>query len=81
MSHCLYSCELRDLLRSKESKVNKLKQVLNDLNDLRYFQPHRHREVELKTAIVNEKIEESLTEARQLIVQIAHGFEKCNPEE
>ena len=81
MSHCLYSCELRDLLRSKESKVNKLKQVLNDLDDLCYFQPHRHREVELKTAIVNEKIEESLTEARQLIVQIAHGCENCNPED
>ena len=81
MSHCLYSCELRDLLRSKESKVNKLKQVLNDLEDLRYFQPHRHREVELKTAIVNEKIEESMTEARQLTVQIAHGCENCNPED
>ena len=81
MSHCLYSCKLRDLLRSKESKVNKLKQVLNDLDDLRYFQPHRHREVELKTAIVNKMIENSLTEARQLIVQIAHGCKKCNPEE
>ena len=79
MSHCLYSCELRDLLRSKESKVDKLKQVLSDLDDLLYLQPHRRREVELKTTIVNEKIEESMTEARQLTVQIAHGCENCNP--
>ena len=81
MSHCQYSCELRDLLRSKESKVNKLKQVLNDLDDLRYFQPNCHREVELKMTIVNEMIEKSLTEARKLIVQIKHGCEKCNPKE
>ena len=65
MLHCLYSCELRDLLRSKESKVNKLKQVLNNLDDLHYFQPHRHGEVETKKSIVNEMIENSLTEARQ----------------
>ena len=81
MPHCQYACDLRGLLRTKESKVNKLKQVLNDLDDLRYFQPNHHREVELKMSIVNEMIEKSLTEARQLIVQIAHGCEKCNPEE
>ena len=73
--------ELRDQLRSKESKINKLKQVLDDLDDLRFFQPHRHQEVEVKTAIVNEMIEKSLTDARQLLVRIAHGCEKCNPEE
>ena len=48
MSHCLYSCELRDQLRSKESKVNKLKEVLNYLDDLLYFQLHCHQEVEMK---------------------------------
>ena len=72
MPHCQSDCDLRGLLRTKESKVNKLKQVLNDLDDLRYFQPNHHREVELKMSIVNEMIEKSQTEARQLIVQIAH---------
>ena len=81
MSHCLYSCELREQLRNKESKVNKLKEVLNDLDDLEYFQPHRHQEVVTKKSIVNEMIENALSEARQLIVRIAHGCEKCNPEE
>ena len=81
MSHCLYSCELREQLRNKESKVNKLKEVLNDLDDLEYFQPHRHREVETKKSKVNEMIENTLSKARQLIVRIAHGCEKCNPEE
>ena len=81
MSHCQSSCKFRDQLRSKESKVNKLKRVLEDLDDLKFFQPHRHREVEMKTAIVNKMIGKALTEARQLLVRITHGCEKCNPEE
>ena len=81
MLHCLSSWELWDQLWSKESKVNKLKQVLDDLDDLKFFQLHRHREVEVKTSIVNEMIKKTLTEARQLLVRIAHGCEKCNPEE
>ena len=48
MSHCLYSCELREQLRNKESKVNKLKEVLDNLDDLEYFQPHCHQEVVTK---------------------------------
>ena len=71
MLHCKSSCELREKLRSEESRVNKLKQVLDWLDDLRFYQPHRHREVEMKT--VNEKIEYSLTEARQLLVRIDTG--------
>ena len=81
MLHCLYSCELQEQLRNKESKVNKLKEVINDLDDLEYFQPHRHQEVETKKSIVNEMIENTLSEARQLIVRIAHGCKKCNTEE
>ena len=81
MSHCKSSCELRDQLGSKELKVKKLKQALDDLDNLKFFQPNRHREVEVKTAIVNEIIEKTLMEARQLLVRIAHGCEKCNPEE
>ena len=73
MSHFLYSCELQEKLRNKESKVNKLKEVLNDLDDLEYFQLHRHQEVETKKSIVNEMIENTLSEARQLIVRLAHG--------
>ena len=72
MSHCQSSCELWDQPGSKESKVNKLKQVLDDLDNLEFFQPNCHREVEVKTAIVNEMIEKTLTEARQLLVRIAH---------
>ena len=81
MSHCKSSCELRDQLGSKELKVKKLKQALDDLDNLKFFQPNRHREVEVKTAIVNEIIEKTLMEARQLLVRIAHGCKKCNPEE
>ena len=81
MLHCLYSCELQEQLRNKESKVNKLKEVLNDLDDLEYFQPHRHQEVVTKKSVVNGMIENTLSEARQLTVRIAHGCEKCNLEE
>ena len=81
MSHCLYSCQLREQLRNKESKVNKLKGVLDHLDDLEYFHPHRHQEVVTKKSVVNEMIQTNLAEARQLIVCITHGCEKCNSEE
>ena len=77
MEHSI--CISLGLLRTKESKVNKLKQVLNDLDDLRYFQPNHHREVELKMSIVNEMIEKSLTEARQLISKSHMGAKNVTP--
>ena len=80
MSLCKQSCVLRDLLRAKESEINKLKEVKNDLEDLLYFQPHRHREVALKTAIVDDKINNSLTEAREIATRIVHGCEDCTSE-
>ena len=67
--------------RNKESKVNKLKGVLDHLDDLEYFHPHRHQEVLTKKQVVNGMIQSTLSEARQLIVRIAHGCEKCNSEE
>ena len=81
MSHCLNSCVLRDQLRSKETKVNKLKRVLDHLDDLKFFEPHRQQEVEAKNAVVNEMIKKTLMETRQLLVRIAHGCQKCNLEE
>ena len=81
MSHCCYSCQLREQLRNKESKVNKLKGVLDHLVDLEFFHPNRHQEVVTKKTLVNEMIQTTLAEARQLTVCIAHGCEKCNSEE
>ena len=78
MSHCLYSCQLRVQLRNKESKVNKLKEVLDHLDDLEYFNPHRHQEVVTKKSVMNEMIQTTLSETRQLTVRIAHRCEKCN---
>ena len=76
MSHCLYSCDLWVQLRNKESKVNKLKGVLDHLDDLEYFHPNRHQEVVTKKSVVNEMIQTTLSEARQLIVRIAHVTQK-----
>ena len=55
MLPCQYDCKLRDLLQIKETKINKLKQVQNDLDNLCYHQPSRHREVESKMTIVNDR--------------------------
>ena len=60
-------------------KINKLKRVLDPLDDLKFFEPRRQQEVKAKNAVVNELIEETLTEARQLLIRIAHGCERCNP--
>ena len=54
MSHRLCSCELRDRLRSKEMKINKLKRVLDHLDDLKFFEPSRQQEVQPKNPKVNE---------------------------
>ena len=77
MSPCKQSCALRNLLRAIESKIGKLKETKNDLEDLLYFQPHSHQEVEMKTAIVDNMISNSLTEAREITTRIAHGCEDC----
>ena len=74
-------CDLRDLLRIKESKITKLKQVNDDLDDLCYHEPARHQEVEAKMSIVNKRNQDTLAEARQLILRIAHGWEVCHPDE
>ena len=80
MPPCYHDCDLRDLLRTKETKINKLKQILNDLDNLCFHQPHCHREVVKKMTIVNEMIEKTLAEARDVIIQISHGCKKvCNP--
>ena len=79
MSYCLNTCKLRGQLRSKETKINKLKRVLDHLESLESLAPHRRQEVEAKNSVVNELIEKTLTEARQLLVSIAHGCERCNP--
>ena len=79
MSHCLNTCELQDQLRSKETKINKLKQVLDHLESPESLEPHRRQEVKAKNSFVNELIEKTLTEARQLLVSIVHGCERCNP--
>ena len=64
MSHCLNTCELRDQLRSKETKINKLKRVLDHLESLESLEPHRRQKVEIKNSVINELIEKTLTEAR-----------------
>ena len=81
MFHCRSSCQLREEFWNKESKVNKLKGVLGHLDDLKYFHRHRHQEVATKKSVVNKMIQSTLSEARQLIVCIAHGCKKCNSEE
>ena len=80
MPLCKQSCVLRLLLRAKESKIDKLKEVKNNLEDLLYHQPHRHQEVELKTTVIDNMISNSLTEAREITTRIAHGCEDCTPE-
>ena len=79
MPSCYQNCDLRTLLRAKETKINKLKEVLSDLDDLCFFEPHRYQEVLTKMAIVKEMIEKTLAEARDVIFQIAHGCEVCHP--
>ena len=80
MSPCKQSCALRNSLRAIESKIVKLKETNNDLDDLLYFQPHRRQEVETKTAIVDNMLSNSLTEAKEIKTRIAHGCENCTPE-
>ena len=72
MPSCYQNCDLRTLLRAKETKINKLKQVLSDLDDLCFFEPHRYQEVLTKISIVREMIEKTLDEGRDVILQIAH---------
>ena len=79
MPSCYQNCDLRDQLRARETKINKLKQVLSDLDDLCSNEPHRYQEVLTKMAIVKEMIEKTLAEARDVIFQIAHGCEVCHP--
>ena len=74
-------CDLWDLLRIKESKITKLKQVNDDLDDLYYHEPARHQEVEAKMSIVNKMIQDTLAKPIQLILLIAHGCEVCHPDE
>ena len=74
------SCALRNLLRAIESKIVKLKETNNDLDDLLYLQPHRRQEVETKTAIVDTMLSNSLTEAKEIKTRIAHGCKNCTPE-
>ena len=77
MPPCRTYCDLRDLLLAKENKINKLKQTINDLDDLCYHQPFRHHEVETKMNIVNA----TTNKAYQLIQQIALWCEVCHPHE
>ena len=81
MPPCRTYCDLRDLLLAKENKINKLKQTINDLDDLCYHQPFCHHEVETKMAIINTMIQTTTNEAYQLIQQIANGCEVCQPHE
>ena len=67
-------------LRSKESRITKLNEVKNHLENLLHLQPNRHREVAEKTAIVDDKINNSMAEARDLSIRIAHGCENCTAE-
>ena len=71
----------QNLLRIKESKITKLKQVNDDLDDLCYHKPARQQEVEAKMSIVNKMIQDTLAEAHQLILHIEHGWEVCHPDE
>ena len=82
MSHCLNSCQLRKQLQNKESKVNKLKEVLDHLDDLEYvLQPTPPPGSCDEEISCEEMIQTTLSEARQLLVRLAHGSEKCNSEE
>ena len=81
MPPCRTCCDLRDLLQIKENKINKLKQTINDLDDLGYHQPFRHHEVETKMTIFNTMIQTTTNEAYHLIQQITHGCEVCHPHE
>ena len=67
----LLATESPSLLRIKENNITKLKQVNDDLDDLCYHEPSRHREVEAKMSIVNKMIQDKLADARQLILRIA----------
>ena len=77
----LLATESPSLLRIKENNITKLKQVNDDLDDLCYHEPSRHREVEAKMSIVNKMIQEKLADARQLILRIAQGCDLCHPDE
>ena len=80
MPHCKKSCTLRVLLRAKISKIDKLKEVKNNLEDLVYHQPHRHQEVKQKMTFVDDMIRSSLTESRDITSRIAQGCVDCTPE-
>ena len=80
MSPCKQSCSLRNLLRTIESKIAKLKETNYDLDDLLYHQPHRRQEVETKTAIVDSMLNNSQTEEEEIKTRIAHGCKNCNHE-
>ena len=73
------NCDLRTVLRAKETKMKKGKQVLRDLDDLCFFEPHGYQEVLTKMAIVREMIAKTLDEAREVILKIAHGCDICHP--
>ena len=79
MPSCYQNCDVRTLLWAKETKINKGKQVLSDLDDLCFFEPHRYQEVLTKMAIVREMIAKTLDEAREVILKIAHGCDICHP--
>ena len=80
MPHCKFDCKFQDMLQSQEEKANKLRCALDDLEDLLYHEPHWLWEIELKRAHINEKLEETLSDARDLTVTIANGCEACNRE-
>ena len=79
MPSCYQNCDLRTLLRAKETKINKGKQVLSDFNDLCYFEPHCYQEILTKMAIVREMIAKTLDEAREVILKIVQGCNICHP--
>jgi hypothetical protein len=79
MPSCYQNYDVRTLLWAKETKINKGKQVLSDLDDLCFFEPHRYQEVLTKMAIVREMIAKTLDKAREVIFEIPHGWVRYMP--
>ncbi len=74
---CKDSCDTRLLLLAKESRLSKLHQTKNWIEELGQLEPQRGEEIRIKLTIVNDKILESKTDAGNLVNQIARGCYQC----
>ncbi len=74
---CKDSCNKRLLILAKESRLSKLHQTKNWIEELGRLEPQRGEEIRLKLKVVNDKILETKTDAGNLVNQIARGCHQC----